>query len=639
MIALWTALLVAQGAELHRFPRVAEVDLPEQGAVRIVVPHALRTAEDPESATDLLLVDGEGHPVPVVRLDSAPTWSAHSFERADLHPTDDPGTWRVDVGQRPVDALQIRLPHAPLAATVTVRDPHGDILGGPSLIWEVRAGRQDEVPLTTPAAGLLTLELRVHSDRRAVEPVVTGLRAQDPGVQPERIRVPVASWVVQEDGWARYEVVLPQPLPVQAVWLDPVEEVFERQVSVIATPTTHARGLHHRAYPQDLHSVERIRLGHVDVEQTRVPVALRTDQLTILVEAQSKPPLLLPEVEIEIPGVELVALDPGPGPHQLYGGAPVGTSQAWDLAAAAPELAREAVSVVRPGPVSSNPDWMPPEVRANLVTPSTELDPSRFRWQHAVHGEGLRRIPLSDEVLAHARPDLSDLRLLTDDGRQVPYILQRRGGEHTWSDLKWTRTERGSTSHIEVPLPWKDAPVSSVQLHTEAPLFDRRVVLSRSGATLEPLRAVRWLGTDRPSTLGIAVEHPVGDRLVISIENGDDPPLPIERIDVRWPAWELVASLPTEPVRLVYGDPRISAPSYDLMLLQRELSRRAVTEANLGPREAANPPALTVLDKVLVTGGIGVLVLGLAGLLLALLRATPESSEGEPDPASDAPAA
>ncbi|MCP4226472.1 MAG: glutamate synthase subunit alpha, partial [Actinomycetia bacterium] len=38
-----------------------------------------------------------------------------------------------------------------------------------------------------------------------------------------------------------------------------------------------------------------------------------------------------------------------------------------------------------------------------------------FAWRRPVNGEGLLRIPLSDDVLAHAQLDLADLRLVTDD--------------------------------------------------------------------------------------------------------------------------------------------------------------------------------------------------------------------------------
>src|SRR5690606_4333829 len=123
-----------------------------------------------------------------------------------------------------------------------------------------------------------------------------------------------------------------------------------------------------------------------------------------------------------------------------------------------------------------------------------------------------------------------------------------------------------------------------------------------------------------------------GDRLVVTIENGDDPPLPVEAVELRWPAWELVARLPDEPVALWYGDPRRAAPSYDLALLDGSLRHRAAAPAALGEAEATRAAPLGAIDRALVAGGVGVLVLGLAGRLLALIHATPEDPDSEPPP-------
>src|SRR5690606_23021062 len=129
--------------------------------------------------------------------------------------------------------------------------------------------------------------------------------------------------------------------------------------------------------------------------------------------------------------------------HTLYAGAPAGTSPVWDLAVAGPELAREAAPVVTPGAARPHADWTPPEVRAELAGPGTAVPLDGFTRRAAVRGEGLVRIPLPHHVLAEARADLGDLRLLTDDGRQVPYVLRRRMGEAPFADLPVERVERG----------------------------------------------------------------------------------------------------------------------------------------------------------------------------------------------------
>lgn len=634
MIALWLAFSAsAATVDVSHFPVSAPVELPASGPVRIAVPPALRSLDDPGDGSDLLLVDAEGRPVPVAALHGGPAFDEVPVA---VRPADDPrgGTgaaWAVDVGLRPVDALRVELPSTPLAATVTVYDARGEAVSEPTRIWRLRGGVHDLVHLR-PSDGRLTLVVEPHGNGRVVAPSVKALRQRSPGVAPDRLRLPVANRVVQENGWIRHDLVLPQPLPVRAVHLDPVEAVFQREAAVVPTPT-HALPdvLGPDVYPHETTPVERVRLGHVDVEQVRVPVSERSDALSLLVEARGLPPLTLGEVEVELAGLQLVVEDPGPGPHTLYGGAPAGTAPVWDLAAASPELARLPTEVIAPGEVRPHPGWIPPEVRAELAGPGTTVPLEGFRFRRPVRGEGLVRVPLPHDVLARTRADLGDLRLLTEDGRQVPYLLRRRGGEQALRDLPVERVERGGESVLTITLPHPDVPVSSVHLRTPATLFERRVTVSRvGGASLVPLRSVPWHATDRPGTLGVALEQRVGDRLVITIENGDDPPLPVDAVEVRWPAWEIVARLPDEPVALWYGDPRRTAPSYDLALLDGSLRHRAADLALLGDAEATSAAPLTTVDRALVAGGLGILVLGLGGLLVALVRATPEDLEGEP---------
>jgi hypothetical protein len=98
----------------------------------------------------------------------------------------------------------------------------------------------------------------------------------------------------------------------------------------------------------------------------------------------------------------------------------------------------------------------------------------------------------------------------------------------------------------------------------------------------------------------------------------------IQDIEVRWPAWELIAVLPEGEVDLYSGDPRRTAPDYDLVLLSQEVRIRAVNVATVGEPMAVAPPPISGMDKGLLAGGVALLILGLAGLLLTLLGSTPK---------------
>jgi len=626
MIALLLASSLAFGVDKNQFPLVADVTLPETGTVRIHVPPSLRTPDDPHDASDFVLVDGNGNPVPIATINTDAKWDDSWLRDTTVSPTAKRDVWNVDVGGRPIDGLKVGVESVGLGMTVTVRDPKGKIVGGPTLVWRMPDKTQDIVRIE-PSRGKLEVSLEYHGWARRHFADIQTLRLLELGVEEETIRVPVSDVVVQENGWARYDIDLPRPLPVKSVRVLAAEPIFERTASVqsIAWETTPTAELTYMIYPDQHQTISRVRFEDVSVDRADVPVHLSDDRLSLLISANEWAPLDVQEVDLVIPGMHLIVSDAGPGPHTLYAGARSGTSAQWDLAAATPELARLRVEVIEPGSPRANPDWVPPEVRANLVDPSTEIDLVGFAWTRPIVGQGLSRIPLSDDVLAHAKVDLADLRLVTDDGFQVPYLLRRRGGEHTWRDLVETRTERGKTSVITIDLPYADTPVSSVHVSTSAPVFSRRVTLSRqSGPQLSPLRSVRWVATDRPERLGIEVGGRVGDKLVITIDNGDDPPLPIDDIEVRWPAWELLSVLPDAEVSLYSGDPRRQSPDYDIALLSEEIRHRALEVASVGERTAVDPPPLSGLDKGLLAGGVGVLIFGLFGLLLALLRTTEE---------------
>lgn len=621
MIAVLVAQALAGGVE--RYPLLAEVALPAEGPVRVRVPPGLRTAADPVDGSDLLLLDAAGAPVAFARVEGDPGW--REAAAVAVAATADPRVFRLDPDGRAIDEIEVSLPHGVPAATVTVR-ADGAVLAGPEVVYDLPGGRRREIRFA-PTGSEVSVEVVPTTGRLTVPPAFLAWRRAAPAVAPDRIEVPVGAPWIQENGFVRYEVRLERALPIDRVTLRATDLVWERQAEAQALPwhqPPDAQG--GQLWPGATVPIRRIALGTTGVELATIPgPPSPTDRLAVLVSAQGQPPLDVPSVVAELDGVELVVLEPGPGPHTLYGGAPPGTSPPWDLQVAAPELARAASIVVAPGPVADNPAWVSPEARANLAAPGSELPTDRFAWRRPVEGTGLARIPLPVEVLSTARPDLGDLRLATDGGRQVPYVLRRRPSD-TDLEVEVRRLERPRTSVLRVALPEEGVPISTVTLATAATVFERRVIVSRvRGTGLEPLRAITWVGRDRPMALSIDVSQPVGRELVVEIENGDDPPLPIDEVTVRAGGWELVAVLPEGGASLLYGAPAEGAPSYDLALLSTELVARAASEATVGERERAGRKALGALDRVLLAIGIGVLALGLLGLAADLLRKLPEA--------------
>jgi len=626
-----------------RYPRQATVDplacgacpLPAragQGVLRIPVPLDLRSPADPADASDLALLDAQGQPLAVaVARGLGEAETVPLFARA----TEDRDTWIIDDPDRPLDGLDLDLWGSEWAVTAAVDRWTGSAwtpVAGPRLLWAAGGASDRRLALPRGTDGRLRLRLLRHFAPRFSSPDLSGVLWTAPHVDPVELSLPISQAALQENGWTRYTVALPRPLPVQAVRLEVSDPVFERQVDVELSGQTDPW-----YQPSGDSTIRRVLLGGATLDQVTVPVqGTPADLLVLWVDSQGQAPLDLTGVTVQLPGEELLVPDPGEGPLTLLGGAEPRTTPTGDLQLALPELSRLASATVSAGPVSANPAWSPPELRARLAEPSTSLDMTGLRWSQPVAGPvGLVRISLSAEVLADARVDQGDLRLVDALGHQVPYLLRRRPLDQDLGELQVERSEDGSTSRLRVALPQAGEhgdgpPVSTLHLHTVAPLFSRQVTVSRArAAVLEPLRTCQWVGKDRPSELSLDIGQPVGAELIVSIDNGDDPPLPVDRVEVTVATWDMVAWLPEGGAQLVYGDPNREAPDYDLALLEQDLVSRATTEASLGARRALDPTPASSWEKGLVLGGLAALVAGLGALVLGLVRAVPEAAAEE----------
>jgi hypothetical protein len=418
-------------------------------------------------------------------------------------------------------------------------------------------------------------------------------------------------------------------MPIERIGLTVEDGLFERRIGIIRDGNT-----------SELGTVRRMRIGGAAVEHVEVSVGgiLYSDRLEVVVDAHGNAPLTITEVSVTMEGVDMLVVDPQGGPFYLYGGAPPQDATPSDLAFAVPDLFRAAAGVAVPGAVTVNPAYQPPEVRAGLASPSTPIDLSDFTAVRAVSGEGLVRIPLDEAVLKEARSALGDLRLIDPEGRQIPFLLERRAVDARWDDLPVEREEKGDVTFLKVEVPHQEIPVASITLTTDATLFQRRVTAWRArGATLEPLRSYEWVGEDRPGALTLELSKLVGETLLISIDNGDDPPLPVEIESVGWAQHELIARLPPGGARLVYGSPTVAAPCYDLALLGSDLQRRATAEATLGTPETLKPLPVSMWDRLALGAGLGALVMGLIWLTIRLVHTVeappPGLTDPEPDPA------
>jgi len=263
------------------------------------------------------------------------------------------------------------------------------------------------------------------------------------------------------------------------------------------------------------------------------------------------------------------------------------------------------------------------------------IDRRAFRYARPVTlGEpGLATVTLDAAVLAHS--SMNDLRIATAGGRQIPYVLERLDTSFSLAlappELVTSTREPATSSTYRVRLPYSGLPASRFAIHTTARVFTRVVRLevpasdddarARNGPIV--LAMTGWRNDD-PDRAAAALEmdvpalHRAELRLVV--DEGDNAPLPLRDATLSLPTYQLRFYYDGHtPLTLLYGQPGLGAPRYDLALLAPRLRGVAAHEAELGQElDASHVTGIT--PTIVFWCALGVAVLALVVLIARLLR-------------------
>jgi len=241
-------------------------------------------------------------------------------------------------------------------------------------------------------------------------------------------------------------------------------------------------------------------------------------------------------------------------------------------------------------------------------------------------------------VLAHSRT-LHDLRIADDGGHQVPYLLERRD-EPTLVEVPLARAPSlpgqpvsPRTSIYKVTLPYDTLPDGHLVIVTPARVFRRQVQLlaprpAGASTRLPPTQVIttrEFSHADPESPAGpliLPLPANAPRELFLTVDEGDNTPLPLGAAHLELDGFRL-RFFPggASALSLLYGQPALSAPSYDLSLLAPRLAGANADEVSLGPEAARAPAAptaragMTAFWIVLVAA-----VLVLLGLMAVMLR-------------------
>lgn len=662
-LALIALTVVTTASAEERF----RVEPSGRGPQRLDVPPAFLSASARGDLDDLRLFDGSGREVPylIVRPPAPePEW-AEPDRILPIPTTKTYSGFEVDLGEPyEVAGLEVHFSRHGFVKKVRV-DASGDrqrwatVLADETL-YDLPVGSAVCRGASCPE-GIARRELRFEATRaRWLRVVVDDRRTPRMGL-PERARALLAAGApppgptvpvtvtprAAEPDVSRFAMRLPGAhLPVRALLLDVETPRLARPARLLE-----ARLEGSRLAPKVLGSGALIRVERdgVTVSDLRVPIDQPEEtELELVVEDGNNPRLALRGARVELAPLPWIFFESATGaPLEAQLGDPGRRAPRYDIEALRGELPRLRPAMARSSgrlPPVSERLVASPEV-GEVVAPGAPLERGSFRFSRAIPAapRGLTAVRLDASVMARSA-DLSDLRVSGADGRQIPFLLERRDEPLVVPlapspvPLPAAERPRGLTrpglTVRELRLPEDSFHQAALVLETTSRVFTRQVevyvepdparrqgrrerhgvelVASASWAHADPARPARALIVDLP-------EFRAG-RLLVALDDGENAPLPISGARMLVPGYRIRFFHPGSALELLFGAPGLKAPRYDLALLAPRLRGEPAREVLLGaaPQGQGSDDHGT-RGRILFWVVLGVAVVGLLALLARLL--------------------
>ncbi|MCB9597584.1 MAG: hypothetical protein H6719_33000 [Sandaracinaceae bacterium] len=259
--------------------------------------------------------------------------------------------------------------------------------------------------------------------------------------------------------------------------------------------------------------------------------------------------------------------------------------------------------------------------------------------------EGLSRVRLPASVLAAARDDLADVRVVDGDGAQWPYL---RGADASDPIALAVEVDDGASSSetLHRLTPPVEGRLERLELHTDAPFVSRAFRLYGVDAAgerslLASGRLTREPNDPRPLEVTWAPRRVT--RLELVVEDGSDAPLEFGEARGWIPSPTLYLAAPDGSYSVLVGDLEAEPPRYEIESARElVLSVRAVDatvgEATPNPAHAP-PPEPSWWEEQGLSSWIVWAVLLFAILVLGLLtwRIARQPADGEAPPPPEGP--
>ena len=570
-----------------------EFDIATPGLVKISLPVETLDAARP-ALEDLRLCDDAGNELPFLITRPVPSpkavQSAKSFQ-VSLNATATVITLETGLAQ-PLDGVTLETPAANFIKAVRVEGSADGqnwqqlAQGEPIFRQSREGGSAGQLHVSFPAGEWRWLRLTVDDQRSQPVPF-TGARvhAADVEAAPVELQTVAIAERNENPGETRLTLNLGAAnLDVASVKIETDEPLFTRAVT-LAVPQITEDSIREQTVGQGV--IYRVAIeGQPPSASLSVPLdaRIRSRELVLLIRNEDSPPLSVSAVRVERRPVYLVFMARQAGTFHLLTGNKSCAAPRYDLAGLGADLKSAAVTPAKISPLAYKLDFREPEALAGLEVTGAALDVSdwKFRKPVKLSGAGAQQVELDPDLLARAQSDFADLRLM-NGSNQVPYIIERTSIRRSLTPAV-TATNDAKIPKLSrwiIKLPKSNLPLMRLTCVTKTPLFQRSMSLdeeladSRGDKYRRPLAGGAWEQTPerKSGEFSLTLDNPPqGDTLFLETENGDNPPVELEKFTVFYPATRILfKAKPEDELFLYYGNPRASSPRYDLSLVAGQL--------------------------------------------------------------------
>ena len=618
------------------------IEVSAPGLVKVALPPATLDALRP-SLEDLRLADSSGNEVPFLiqrpAPEPAPVRAARSFKPVLRGAAT---VLEIETGTDvPINAVTLETPEREFIKAVRIEGSQDgqrfSVIADGIPIF--RQSTASELTVHFPSGTWPWLRLTLD-DQRSPPAAVTGARlhAADALAAPaEPVAVAVKS---REELDTDTRLVLDlgaANLTLAWIEIETTEALFQREIEarvpeLVGEEIREAEVARGFIYALDAGNFTQVR-------KTTLPLdgQVRSRELILVIRNLDSPPLAISAVRASRRPVFLLFQARQADPHVLYAGNSQCPAPRYDLSGLASQLKNARSATLAPGLVAPNPEYRPPETLPGLRETGASLDTRPWRFRKAVQSlrPGPQQVEVDLDVLAHARPDLGDLRLVRD-GKQVPYLIERTMRTRVLVPVVAPANDpkQPQLSRWKLTLPRPNLPVTRLECRPGATLFQRSVRVweevpdDRGGRFRRELGSADWKRTtDSKNSLSVNLTGaPQTDTLYLETDNGDNPPVELDSFRLTHPATRLVFKAAESPT-LYYGNPSVAAPRYDLSLVATKLLSADKVVATLGTEEVLKKAAWTEGESLTgVRGWLfwGILLLVVAGLIIVIVRLLPK---------------